>query len=71
MSWDRTFEQIDGLQKIEHEEAKTFMEKYVHDRRVINHCVKIVDFIKQGNSKRLGKLGWNARILLSLNSYIN
>jgi hypothetical protein len=55
-SWNCHFEDIGGLQNIEHEEAKRYLAKYVDDRRMIDHYVFIVDFIKDGNSKRMGKL---------------
>ncbi|CAB3995452.1 Hypothetical predicted protein [Paramuricea clavata] len=57
-SWDRKFEEIDGLQNIQHEEAKRYLAKYVSDSRMINQYYFIVDFIKDGNRKRLGKLAW-------------
>jgi hypothetical protein len=58
ISWNCKFEQIDGLQSIEHEEAKKYLTMYVDNPREIDHYLFIVDFIKDGNSKRLGKLAW-------------
>jgi hypothetical protein len=52
------FEQIDGLQNIEHEEAKKYLTMYVDNPKEIDYYLFIVDFIKDGNSKRLGKLAW-------------
>ena len=56
ISWDRKFEQINGLQNIAHEEGKEYLEKYVTDRTMKAQYLKIVDYIKNENSKRLGKL---------------
>jgi hypothetical protein len=58
ISWDRNFEQIKGLQNIEHDDAKEYLTKYVSNRRTIDHYYFIVNFVRQGNSKRLGKLAW-------------
>jgi hypothetical protein len=58
ISWDRTFEDINGLQNIEHEEAKGYLKLYVNNRAMKDQCVRIVDYIKNVNSKRLGKLAW-------------
>ena len=58
ISWDRNFEQIEGLQNIEHEDAKEFLAKYVNNRRTINHYYFIVNCIRHENSERLGKLAW-------------
>ena len=58
VSWDRNFEEIDGLQMIKHKEAKLYLKRYVGDSPTISHYFFIVDFIKDGNSKRLGKLAW-------------
>jgi gas vesicle protein len=58
ISWDRNFEEINGLQNIEHADAKKYLAKYVNDCRMVKHYLFIVDFIKDGNSKRLGKLAW-------------
>ena len=55
-SWDRKFEQIDGLQNIDHEEGKKYLKLYVNDRAMKDQCVRIVDYMKNKNSKRLGKL---------------
>ncbi len=57
-SWNCNFEDIGGLQNIEHEEAKTYLAKYVDDDRMIYHYLFIINVIKDGNSKRLGKLAW-------------
>ncbi len=58
LSWDRNFDEIDGLQNIKHTEAKKYLKMYVSNPRKINDYYFIVDFIKEGNSKRLGKLAW-------------
>ena len=58
ISWDRKFEQSNGLQNIQHAEAKEYLAKYVNRGIMTNHYFYIVDFIKDGNSKRLGKLAW-------------
>ena len=58
-SWDRNFENIKGLQNIEHEEAKSYLQKYISDSTEADDYVLLVDFIKQENGKRLGKLAWN------------
>ena len=58
ISWNRNFEEIDGLQMIKHEEAKYYLNRYVDDPTMITHYFSIVDFIKDRNSKRLGKLAW-------------
>ncbi len=57
-SWDRKFEEIDGLQNIDHDKAKQYLAKYVSNSRTISHYYFIVDSIKDGNGKRLGKLAW-------------
>ena len=56
ISWDRKFEQIDGLQHVEHEDAKKCLAKYVNDPEMITHYFRVVDFIKYENGKVLGKL---------------
>ena len=58
ISWDREFEDIDGLQNIEHDEAKKYLEKYVDDPSMIQHYFFIVDSIHQINRDRLGKMAW-------------
>ena len=58
ISWNRNFEEIDGLQMIQHDEAKDYLKKYVDDSRRIHHYFSIVDFIKDENSRRLGQLAW-------------
>ena len=58
-SWDRDFETIKGLQNIEHEEAKSYLQKYINDASVKRYYHFIVDFIKNENGKRLGKLAKN------------
>jgi uncharacterized protein YdhG (YjbR/CyaY superfamily) len=58
ISWNRNIDDINGLQCIEHSEAREYMAKYVNDRRAIKHYFFIVDSIKDGNKKRLGKLAW-------------
>ena len=58
ISWDCKFEEIDGLQNIEHEEAKEYLTKYVDDPENIFHYNFIVDSIKEANGQRLGKLAW-------------
>jgi hypothetical protein len=55
--WYR-FEDIDGLQHVKHEDAKKYLAKYVNDPEMIDHYFLVVDFIKDGNSKRIGKLAW-------------
>lgn len=55
-SWDRNFEAIKGLQNIEHKEAKLYLQMYINDSTVESYYVLIVDFIKNENGKRLGKL---------------
>ncbi|XP_028400657.1 uncharacterized protein LOC114523822 [Dendronephthya gigantea] len=57
-SWDREFEQIDGLQNIEHQEAKGYLAKYVNQPEKITQYFSIVDLIKSENKKPLGKLAW-------------
>ena len=57
-SWDRRFEDIDGLQNIEHVEATGYLAKYI-DPSVITSYHKIVEYIKKRNGKRLGKLAEN------------
>ena len=57
-SWDRRFEDIGGLQNIEHVEATGYLAKYI-DPSVINSYRKIVEYIKKRNRKRLGKLAEN------------
>ena len=56
ISWDRNFEQIGGLQHVEHEVAKKYVKKYVNDPKMINHYFRVIDFIKEENGKMLGKL---------------
>lgn len=58
ISWDRKFEDIDGLQNIEHDEAKKYLAKYVGPS-MISYYDDIVEHIKERNSKRLGELAWN------------
>ena len=58
ISWDRLFEDIDGLQNIEHEEAKKFLQRYVASPENIRHYLYLVDLIKDENSKQMGKLAW-------------
>ncbi|CAB3993839.1 Hypothetical predicted protein, partial [Paramuricea clavata] len=58
IAWDRDFGEINGLQNIEHQQAIDYLEKYEHDRGLKNNCVMIVNFIKEENSKCLGKLAW-------------
>ncbi len=60
ISWDRNFKDINGLQSINHTEAKKYLAKYVGDS-MKNHYHFIVDFIKNANSKRLGKLAWEIK----------
>ena len=43
---------------IKHEEAKLYLKWYVGDSPNISHNFFIVDFIKDGNSNRLGNLAW-------------
>ncbi len=57
-SWNREFEDIGGLQNIEHEEAKTYLAKYVDDGSMEDKYFSIVDLVKDGNRRRLGKLAW-------------
>ena len=57
ISWDRDFDQIDGLQNIKHDDAKRHIAKYINDC-TIDHYYFIVNSIRHGNSKRLGKLAW-------------
>ena len=59
VSWDRKFEDIKGLQNIEHEKANECLQKYIDDSTVEDVYFLIFDFIKEENSKRLGKLAWN------------
>ena len=65
VSWDRNFEEIDGLQMIKHEDAKLYPKRYVGESANISNYFSIVDFIKDGNSKRLGKLAWKYTELFS------
>ena len=58
ISWDRKFEDIDGLQNIEHDEAKKYLAKYV-DPTMVSYYADIVDHIKERNGKCLRKLAWN------------
>ena len=58
LSWDRKFDEEDGLQNIKHDEAKEYLAKYVGNPDTISDYYLIVDFIKDENSKRLGKLAW-------------
>ena len=58
ISWNRNFSDINGLQSIHHAEAKEYMAKYVNRHSMTKHYFFIVDLIKEGNSKRLGKLAW-------------
>ena len=58
ISWDDNFDQISCLQSIEHTEAKEYLAKRVNDPSRIEHYFYIVDFIKDGNCKHLGKLAW-------------
>ena len=58
ISWDRKFEDIDGLQNIEHDEAKKYLAKYV-DPTMLSYYADIVDHIKERNGKCLRKLAWN------------
>ena len=56
-SWDRTFEQIGGLQSIDHDTAKKYLKKYVGKRNPkLNHYFSVVDSLKEENGKWLGKL---------------
>ncbi|XP_028400787.1 uncharacterized protein LOC114523923 [Dendronephthya gigantea] len=57
-SWDREFEEIDGLQNIEHQDAKEYLAKYVNQPEKITQYFSIVDLIKSENKKPLGKLAW-------------
>ena len=60
ISWDRNFEDIKkGLQNNEHEKAKECLKKYIDDPKIEKYYSLIFDFIKEENSKRLGKLAWN------------
>ena len=54
-SWDRRFEDIYGLQHVEHEDAKIHLEKYVKDPEKIGLYFRVVDLIKKENGKKLGK----------------
>ena len=57
-SWDRRFEDIDGLQLVEHEDGKRYLAKYVNDPETIDHYFQVVDLIKNGNRTGMGKLAW-------------
>ena len=59
ISWDRQFEDIDGLQHVKHEDAKKYLAKYVNDPEMIDHYFRVVDFVKDGNIKRMGRLAWD------------
>ena len=54
-SWDRRFEDIAGLQSIEHVKATGYLDKYI-DPSVITSYHEVVEYIKKRNRKRLGKL---------------
>ena len=58
ISWDRKFEDIDGLQNIKHDEAKNYLAKYV-DPTMVSYYDDIVDHIKERNGKCLSKLARN------------
>jgi hypothetical protein len=62
ISWDRTFDEINVFQNIPHTEAKAYVAQYlaqnVADGCTVEDFLFIVDFIKDGNSKLLGKLAW-------------
>ncbi|XP_028400995.1 uncharacterized protein LOC114524078 [Dendronephthya gigantea] len=58
ISWDRQFEDIEGLQNMEHDEAKKYLQTYVADPGNIGEYFTLVDSIKDENGKRLGKLAW-------------
>ena len=58
ISWNRNFEDIGALQIVKHQDAKTYLEKYVGDSQKSKPYFAIVDFLKEGYSKRLGKLAW-------------
>ena len=62
ISWDRKFEEIDGLQNIEHEEAKGYLEKYVGNPSMVQPYFCIVDAIKQENREHLGKMAWRIKL---------
>ena len=56
ISWDRDFEQIGGLQNMEHKEAKSYLRMYVGIPADIDQYTSILKSIKDDNSKQLGKL---------------
>ena len=62
ISWDRKFEEIDGLQNMEHKEAKEVLAKYVNQPERITQYFLIVDFIKRENETPLGRLAWEFEI---------
>ena len=62
ISWEGNFDEISGFQSIEHTEAKEYLAKRVSDPSRIKHYFRIVDFIKDGNCKRLGKLAWGMEV---------
>ena len=55
ISWDRKFEDIDGLQNIKHDEAKIYLANYI-DPTMVSYYADIVDHIKERNGKCLQKL---------------
>ena len=56
ISWNRHFEDIGTLQMVKHQEAKSYLKKYVGDSQKSTPYFAIVDFLIEGYSKRLGKL---------------
>ena len=58
ISWDRHFEDIDGLQNIKHNEAEEYLRRYAGNSGNILHYLFLVNLIKNENSKQLGKLAW-------------
>ena len=56
ISWNRNFEDIGTLQMVKHQDAKSYLEKYLGDSQKSTPYFAIVDFLIQGYSKRLGKL---------------
>ena len=67
-SWDRTFEDIDGLQNIEHVEATGYLAKYIGPSMITSYH-KIVEYIKKRNRKHLGKLAENIAKMKSSKYY--
>ena len=66
-SWNRNFEGIGTLQMVKSKDDKSYLEKYVDDSQKSTFYFAIVNFLKEGYSKRLGKLARGQNMRLSMN----